>query len=608
MALIFDIETNGFLKDMTTVHCIVTKDTETKQVVSYRAGYPYELEEGLGDLDSGQVIVGHNIIGFDIPALQKIYKGFNPNQDKVLDTLVLSRLIYSDLREKDGLNVASGLLPAKLWGSHSLKAWGYRLGILKGDLGTETDRFDVLTQEMLEYCERDVEVTEALYNHLINIKYSPEAIDIEHKVAWICSQMERNGWPFDVQGAVQLYSELVQKRAEILKNMQDTFEPIVEERISEKTGKRLKDKVTEFNPASRDQIAKRLATKYGWKPTVFTPGGKPQVDEDILKALPYPEAQVLAEYFLLNKRIGQIAEGDQAWLKLERNGKIHGSINTNGAVTGRATHNSPNMAQVPSVQSIYGKECRELFTVRDGFSLVGVDLSGLELRCLAHFMAKWDNGDYGRVVTEGKQEDGTDIHTVNQKAAGLSTRAQAKTFIYGFLYGAGDAKVGTIVGKGAKEGKKLKETFLNSLPALKNLRAQVIGTVEGVWQKDRMGNKAVCIKEGRPYLVGLDKRRLTVRSSHAALNTLLQSAGAVIAKQWLIEVIKECDSRGYKNDVDYCMLGFIHDETQWEVRKDLAEEFGKMVVECAARAGEYFKFNIKIGAEYNIGRNWYETH
>lgn len=590
MALIFDIETNGFLRDMSKIHCIVTKDTETGRVSQYRSGFPYELEEGLGDIESGNIIVGHNIINYDIPALQKIYHSFNPSKDKVVDTLVLSRLIFSNLRDTDGANIESGLLPSKLWGSHSLKAWGYRLGILKGDLGESEDRFDVLTQEMLDYCTQDVEVTEALYKMLMSKKYSQQAIDIEHKVAWICAQMERNGWPFDKDKAVLLYSELVQKRAEILHNMQQTFEPLVEERISEKTGKRLKDKITEFNPASRDQIAKRLTTKYGWKPQVFTPSGKPQVDEDILKALPYPEAQVLAEYFLLNKRIGQIAEGDQAWLKLERNGKIHGSINTNGAVTGRATHNSPNLAQVPSVQSVYGKECRELFTVRSGFSLVGVDLSGLELRCLAHFMARWDDGAYGRVVTEGKQEDGTDIHTVNQKAAGLETRAQAKTLVYATLYGAGHAKIGSIVGGNAKDGKAILDRWMKSMPALKKLRDAVQKASE------------------RGYLVGLDGRKLGVRSSHSALNTLLQSAGALIAKQWLIEVHLECDRRGYKNDVDYCMLGFIHDESQWEVRVDLAEDFGKMVVECAAKAGEYFKFKLPIGAEYHVGRNWYETH
>jgi DNA polymerase-1 len=297
----------------------------------------------------------------------------------------------------------------------------------------------------------------------------------------------------------------------------------------------------------------------------------------------------LTEYFLLNKRIAQIAEGDQAWLKLLQGTKIHGSINTNGAVTGRATHNSPNMAQVPSVSSLYGKECRELFKVSKGYKLVGCDLSGLELRCLAHFMAKWDGGAYGKTVVEGKQEDGTDIHTVNQKAAGLPTRANAKTFIYGFLYGAGDAKIGSIINKGAKKGKALKNEFLNNLPALGTLRRLVIEAA------------------GRGYLIGLDGRKLHIRSSHAALNTLLQSAGALIAKQWLIEVEEACVELGYTNE-DYSLVGFIHDETQWQVREEIADDFGKLVIQAAKTAGEYFKFKVPVGAEYSVGENWADTH
>lgn len=591
MALIFDIETDGFLEDVTKIHCLVIRDTEDNKVYEYVFSKPYERDEGLGHLESGDILIGHNAIKYDLAVIKKLYPTFTIKEDKVVDTLVLSRLIYSDLRERDGAVIEQGILPSKLWASHSLEAWGYRLGVLKGEYGAEENAWDTFSSEMLAYCVQDTEVTLALYNKLMSLNYSQESMDLEHKVAWICAQMERNGWPFDKEGAVKLYSELVGKRAEILKEMQDTFEPLVIDRgFSEKTGKKLKDKVVEFNPGSRQQISQRLITKYGWKPKDFTPAGQPQVDEVILKALPYPEAQKLSEYFLLNKRIGQIAEGDQAWLKLERNGKIHGSINTNGAVTGRATHNSPNLAQVPSVQSVYGKECRELFTVRSGFSLVGVDLSGLELRCLAHFMARWDDGAYGRVVTEGKQEDGTDIHTVNQKAAGLETRAQAKTLVYATLYGAGHAKIGSIVGGNAKDGKAILDRWMKSMPALKKLRDAVQKASE------------------RGYLVGLDGRKLGVRSSHSALNTLLQSAGALIAKQWLIEVHLECDRRGYKNDVDYCMLGFIHDESQWEVRVDLAEDFGKMVVECAAKAGEYFKFKLPIGAEYHVGRNWYETH
>ena len=303
-----------------------------------------------------------------------------------------------------------------------------------------------------------------------------------------------------------------------------------------------------------------------------------------MKALDYPEAQDLAEYFMLEKRIGQLAEGDNAWLKLERNGVIHGSYNTNGAVTGRATHQSPNLAQVPSVRSPYGTECRSLFTVRSGFSMVGCDLSGLELRCLAHYMSKWDDGEYTEELLNG------DIHSKNQRAAGLPTRDNAKTFIYSFLYGAGDEKIGAVVGAGAREGKRLKEAFLNATPALAKLR------------------EAVARASQRGFLIGLDGRKLHVRSEHAALNTLLQSAGALISKQWLIEIDKAAAELGLVYDQDWSMLGWIHDEVQLQVKGDYAETFGEKVVTAAEKAGEFFEFRCPISAEFKVGRNWYDTH
>lgn len=590
MALIFDIETDGFLESVSKIHCLVIKDTETGDVNDWTEGGGFN--SGLRMLMEADCIVAHNGIKFDLAVIQKLYPWFTVDQSKVLDTLVLSRLIFSDLRERDGANIEKGLLPTKLWASHSLKAWGYRLGMLKGEYGEQENAWEVFTPEMLEYCIQDVEITHKLFLMLDNVSYSKQAIELEHKVAFICARMERSGWPFDKEKATDLYVDLVEKRETIRKLMDETFEPLVEERWSEKTGKKLKDKVTPFNPGSRQQIADRLIKKYGWEPKEFTPAGQVKIDEDVLKKLDYPEAKTLAEYFLVDKRIAQLSEGEQGWLKLERDGIIHGSINTNGAVTGRATHQSPNLAQVPAVRSPYGKQCRELFTVRPGFKQVGCDLSGLELRCLAHFMHRWDDGEYGNTVIHGKQADGTDIHTVNQRAAGLSSRDQAKTFIYAFLYGAGDQKIGSISGGGSREGKALKAKFLSSTPALKKLR------------------DAVGVASKRGYLVGLDGRRLHVRSEHAALNTLLQSAGALISKQWLIEVDKEANLRGYKYgwDGDWTLLGWIHDEVQLAVREEMADDFGKAVVDCACRAGVYFNFNLPIGAEYSVGMNWAETH
>lgn len=591
MALICDLESDGFLENCTKVHCLVVKDTKTGVVRSFVEA---EMEEGLRLLSSGDWIVFHNGVRFDLPLLKKLYPHFEYDESKVMDTLVCSRLIYSNVGDLDATFIQQGRLPSKLWGSHSLKAWGYRLGLLKGEYGEKENAWDVFTPEMLSYCQNDVEVTHKLYDKIVDKGYSNKALELEHKVAFICAKMERSGWPFDVKGAASLYAELAQKRDAILKTMQETFEPIVEKRVSEKTGKPLKDKVTEFNPSSRKQIADRLISKYGWKPKEFTPNGQPKIDETVLKALDYPEAQTLAEYFLLEKRVGQLAEGDNAWLKLERKGLLHGAYNPNGAVTGRATHQTPNLAQVPAVRSPYGHECRKLFGVRPGFTLVGCDLSGLELRCLAHFMSKWDDGVYGETVINGKQSDGTDIHTVNQRAAGLSTRDQAKTFIYAFLYGAGDEKIGSIVGGGSKEGKRLKASFLAATPSLAKLR------------------EAVGAASKRGFLIGLDGRHLHVRSEHAALNTLLQSAGALISKQWLVELVKDAEARGWTwNEEwtgDYSMCGWVHDEVQIAVKDEYAEEFGKMVVEAARKAGDFFGFKVPIGAEYCTGRDWAETH
>jgi DNA polymerase I-like protein with 3'-5' exonuclease and polymerase domains len=269
--------------------------------------------------------------------------------------------------------------------------------------------------------------------------YSKTAIDLEHEVATLCFKIEQNGWPFDVRKATELYSRLAQRREELKVELQGLFDPWEEvdrvvtykrdnKKLEVKAGDtRTYYKTVVFNPGSRQHIQRCLETKYGWKPEVFTPSGQAKIDEETLKRLEYPEAKKLAEWFLVEKRIGQLAEGDQAWLKLERNGKVHGSYNTNGAVTGRATHSNPNIAQVPSGSAEYGRECRELFGCPPGWKLVGADYSGLELRCLAHYMATFDNGAYGREVVEG------DVHTANQKAAGLPTRNNAKTFIYAFL-------------------------------------------------------------------------------------------------------------------------------------------------------------------------------
>ena len=329
-----------------------------------------------------------------------------------------------------------------------------------------------------------------------------------------------------------------------------------------------------FNLGSRQQIGRHLQY-YGWKPTSLTETGQPIVDEAVLsKVKGIPEAALIGEYLMIQKRIAQV----QSWLDaVQDDGRVHGYVNANGAVTGRMTHSSPNMGQVPAVYSPYGKECRDVWTVPQGYKLVGMDASGLELRMLAHYMN--DEG-YTNEILNG------DIHTANQLAAGLATRSQAKTFIYAFLYGAGDAKIGSIVGGSAKDGKRLKEKFLQNTPALGRLR-------------ERVG-----VASGRGYVLGLDRRRVAIRSSHAALNSLLQSAGAIIMKKALCLL----DEYAILWGLDYHIIGNIHDEIQTEVREKDAERFGRLATSCVEAAGLFYKLNCPLAGDYKVGQTWADTH
>jgi DNA polymerase I-like protein with 3'-5' exonuclease and polymerase domains len=278
---------------------------------------------------------------------------------------------------------------------------------------------------------------------------------------------------------------------------------------------------------------------------------------------------------MLQKRIAQIT----SWLDaVGKDGRVHGRVITNGAVTGRMTHMSPNMAQVPNSGSPYGHECRDLWTVEKGYKLVGIDASGLELRMLAHYM---NDDAYTHEVVSG------DIHTANQTAAGLQTRNQAKTFIYAFLYGAGSAKIGQIVGGSAKEGQKLIDSFLQNTPKLKRLR-----------------EKVARIYAQKGWLPGLDGRKLLVRAEHSALNTLLQGAGAIVMKQAVVIL----HTKLRKAKIDFKMVANVHDEWQIEVVENHAEEVGIIGREAIKEAGIVLNMRCPLDGEHKVGNSWKETH
>lgn len=539
-----DLEANGL--DPDTIWCVVTLENDVPTVHTT----PETLSEALRSPVS---VVGHNLIGYDIPVLEKLW-GISVASDRIIDTLVLSRLFD----------------PSKS-GGHSLRNWGNELGFPKGD----HDDWSKLSQEMVNYCIQDVKVTQAVHKRLQSEMkdFSAESIRLEHKVQCVIQQQERNGWLLDQPLARDLCATFKERMNEIEEDLQEKFPPIVHQRYSEKTGKRLKDKVEVFNVGSRQQIAKRLS-ELGARFSKTTDKGNPIVDEAVLDTIDLPEARAVSEYLMLQKRYAQV----NSWLEhVEDDGRVHGRVISNGAVTGRMTHQSPNMAQVPASYSPYGHECRSCWTVPSGKKLVGFDASGLELRMLAHYM---DDKEFTNVLLTD------DIHTRNQMAAGLETRPQAKTFIYAFLYGAGEAKIGSIVGGSAADGARLKQRFLRNTPALAGLR-------------ERVGRAAA-----RGYLVGLDGRLLRIRSEHAALNTLLQAAGAIVMKKALVLL----DDYAKQWNIDYKFIGNIHDEVQAEVSEEQAEKYGWLAVECLKAAGVEYELRCPLDGEYKVGTTWAETH
>ena len=576
MKIVFDIEANGLTPDK--VWCIVAHIVGTEEFFEFHGFSLYDFNEWLLGFDEDCEVIGHNIIGYDIPVLERLL-GTDFSKCKITDTLVLSRLANPS---RDG--------------GHSLESWGQTLNQPKGDYND----WDNFSHDMLEYCVQDVKVNTLVYKRLLSdLKgFEPECINLEHQVQGIISNQIKTGWLLDQEKCFLLLAELKEKKYDLEDKVHEVFKPLPTF-IKQVTPKIKKDGTISvvglkflgeqwdtaiapfsridfpvFNLGSRQQIGRHLQY-YGWKPNQFTEKGQPIVDEAVLRDVTdIPEAALIGQYLMLQKRIAQV----QSWLDaVKDDDRVHGYVNSNGAVTGRMTHSSPNMGQIPAVYSPYGRECRDVWTVPEGYKLVGMDASQLELRMLAHYMN--DEG-YTNEVLNG------DIHTANQLAAGLETRDQAKTFIYAFLYGAGDAKIGNIVGGTPKDGKRLKEKFLANTPSLGRLR-------------ERVG-----VASGRGYVLGLDKRRVYVRSAHAALNTLLQSAGAIVMKKALCLL----DEYAILWGIDYNFIGNIHDEIQTEVREEKAEVFGSLATSCMQASGLYYKLNCPLEGDYKVGNTWADTH
>lgn len=713
--LVVDIEGNGLLKPtedtpaVDRVHCLVIRDQDTKAVVmscanhDARKEYPEvlnypDISEGLVYLmnqdPATTLIVIHNGIGYDYPALRKVYPWFKLKniRARLMDTLVIGGMLWAHLYEEDGKDVARGKLPVELRGSHSLKAWGIRLKCHKGDYAGGWSKW---TPEMHRYCEQDTMTLAVYADHIQNrvadsagstLSLATMSIETELELAWYLFRQEQNGWPFNMEKAHKLYASLSARREALIQELKKAIKPwlkpirkkgMVEVKVParDRKGKSATGmpiqyvagapysclELVEFSPSSRPQIADRLIKLHGWQPTSFTKGGQPEVDESSLEPLAHiPEVKLIMEYLMVVKRIGQLAEGPMAWLKkatkhpFTNKFHIHGRVKQSGTVTHRGAHVDPNLGQVPACGAPYGEECRELFEVPDCPSCgasdcpecplydehwvqIGADQSGLELRMLSHYMARWDDGKYGQSVVAGKNEDGTDVHSQNRNALGLSGKAgrtAAKTFIYAFLYGAGDLKLGTEIPPTPEQvaeyranklkwsrakasltrrkmptddrtisamihGGVLRERFLKNVPALKSL-TEAVKTAATTFRDDK----------GQGYLLLLDKRRVYIRHAHAALNSLLQGAGAVVCKRWIVHLNRRLEAEFGKQGWEYlwAAMGWIHDEVQIAVRRKIAARVMVILVEEARNVGVHFKLRIPTDGEAKLGRNWKDTH
>jgi hypothetical protein len=603
---VFDCETDGLLPELTKLHCLGIRCLDTGKVWS--CGSVSAVAEGLERLRDADLIIGHNIIGFDIPALQKVYPWFQP-KGLVRDTIVLTRLMWPHISEDDWKKHPKGL-PKILRKPQSLAAWGFRLGELKEEYSGGWEKW---SPEMQAYMDQDVVVTEKLWRRIEkeaelwgvpledpNPPPKKDCIELEHRVAEICLKVEQHGFRFDFERAVRLVSVLTARKQELTKQLLETFPPervetIFTPKVNNKARGYAKGvpftKVREvpFNPGSRQQVGKRLMA-LGWKPQQFGADGTPTVDDEVLTALPYPEAKLLAEYYTVDKRLGQIANGNEAWFRHDKGGRIHGRIASGGAHTGRMTHSKPNMAQVPGNHAPYGEECRSCFLADGGYVLVGCDADALELRDLAGYMANWDGGAYIDTVLRGDKKIGTDMHTINAKLIGCD-RDTAKTFFYAMIYGSGDPNLGAVIGKNAGAGKAARERLMKGVPALGALVKAVHAKVEQ-----------------RGYLVGLDGRRLRARAKNAALNTLLQSAGAVQMKRGLVILVDQLTEKGWVWGKDYAIVGLIHDEWQSNVLPEKAEEFGEVAARSIRDAGTYYDFKCPLDGQFKVGKTWKDTH
>ena len=583
MRLAFDLETDGLLDTLTKIHCMAAIDMDTGEQFTFG---PNDIKAGLKLLQDADELWGHNIISYDFQAIRKIYPKWT-FKGASYDTLILSRLLFTDILDRD-FRKRPPNMPANLYGRHSLESWGHRLGQHKSEFGKSLDGdWTKYSEGMLEYCLQDVVVSVALGKMFEpKLEQYAASINTEHKIAELMSWQEREGFPFDEKAAQQLELTIRSELESLSEMMRETFLFVDGGEFTPKRANatrgyvegatfcRLKD----FNPTSRQHIAWAFKTFRDWEPTEFTASGVAKIDSETLEAYGTEESKTFARILELQKHLGQLSDGKNAWLRLVRKGRVHHAcvLNTN---TGRQAHMKPNLAQVPSDASY-----RRLFGPGAGRIQVGSDASGLELRCLGHYLAPFDGGKFAKEVVEG------DIHTALAEIYGTD-RKTGKGVTYCLIYGGGNSKLGLTAGasKGsaAKKGAEIRKRVLDGLEGFADLQ------------------KAIQERAKSGVLRGLDGRPIRLQGKdHAATNYLLQSAGAVICKLWLIRTHELLREAG----VDYYPLAFVHDEQQLSVAPGDVEAVKLLTTAAMHDVQHQLKFKCALDSDVQSGSNWADCH
>ena len=588
MKVICDIEANGLTPDK--IWCCVCKDIDTGEVTIFRDGDADEAREFFNQCEK---VIGHNIIGYDAIWLNKLWK-IGLKLDKIIDTLVLSRLANS------------------FRAGHSLRDWGEKLGVYKD----HHDDWSQWSQEMEDYCVQDVEVTEAVYNQLKKELRgcSKDAVDLEHWSQAVLEQQRMKGFKLDVDLALTTKAAIDREYLEIIGKLQQVFPPrkVI---TGEWTAKRTKDgdinKVSkriiksgcvehiegdryykveykEFCIDSPSEIVARLEGY--WKPYILTPGGAPKVCEENLNTLKEdapPELQLIKRCKVLKSRSTLI----QSYLDAcGDDGRVHGQVVSIGAGTHRMAHRNPNSGNIPS-KGIYGEVCRQMFTVCPGRKLVGCDAANIQFRILAHYLKNDELID--QIVNKDMHYYFSQMYGLNPKDREYDSsdhdlvagRKKGKTCTFAIIMGAGVGKIGQILGS-AEKGRE----------AFDNLKKNIKG-----WNKF---HKEIEYRAGLGYFIGLDGRKVPLKSAHFGMSSYLQAGEAIIMKRAMVESFKEIKKKG----LDAFQVAVVHDEMQYDCAEDCAEEVGKILRRHIIEAGEYYKLCCPLDGEYVIGNNWLETH